>query len=95
MRCGLRVLVGAPAAAVAAMPRLASRARMRHAGKNRVGLLHVNVRPHVGGESGGKRVERRSADLFLATVRRMPTAKAEGLDRIGGRHRKGLGEARL
>ena len=34
-----------------------------------------------------------SADLFLATFRRMPTAIAEGLDRIGGRRRNGLGRA--
>ena len=33
--------------------------------------------------------------LFLATFRRMPTANAERLDRIGGSHRKGLGEMRL
>ena len=31
---------------------------------------------------------------FGATFRRMPTANAEGLDRIGGWHRKGLGETR-
>ena len=36
-----------------------------------------------------------SADLFLATSRRAPTANAEGLDRIEGWRRKGLGEARL
>ena len=35
------------------------------------------------------------ADLFLATLRRVPTANAEGLARVGGQHRKGLGEARL
>ena len=28
--------------------------------------------------------------LFLTTFRRTPTANAEGLDRIGGQHRKGL-----
>ena len=33
--------------------------------------------------------------LFRTTFRRMPTAHAEGLDRIGARHRKGLGETRL
>ena len=30
--------------------------------------------------------------VFSTTVRGMPTANAEGLDRIGGRRRKGLGE---
>ena len=35
------------------------------------------------------------ADLFLTTFRRMPTANAEGLERIGGYRRKGLGETRL
>ena len=32
---------------------------------------------------------------FLATFRGMPTANAEGLDRIGGWRRKGLGGTRL
>ena len=36
-----------------------------------------------------------SGYLFLTTFRRTPTANAEGLDRIGGQRRKGLGEARL
>ena len=37
----------------------------------------------------------KSADLFLATFRRMPTANAGGLDRTGGRRRKDLGHTRL
>ena len=32
---------------------------------------------------------------FEQTFRRMPTAIAEGLHRVGGQHRKGLGETRL
>ena len=42
----------------------------------------------------GQWAPRRAAvrvDLFLTTFRRMPTANAEGLDRVGGRHQKGLG----
>ena len=35
------------------------------------------------------------ADLFLTTLRRAPTANAEGLDPVGGWHRQGLGETRL
>ena len=35
-----------------------------------------------------------SADLFLTTLRRMPTANAEALDRVGGRHRRGPDETR-
>ena len=45
------------------------------------------------GWSGTRRVA--DANLFLTTVRRMPTANAERIDLIGGWHRKGLGETRL
>ena len=52
-----------------------------------------------GGEEVRERLARPGhgpgADLFLATFRRMPTANAEGLDRVGGQHRKGLGETHL
>ena len=34
-------------------------------------------------------------DRFLTTFRRMPTANAEGLDRVGGWRSKGLGQTRL
>ena len=34
-------------------------------------------------------------ELFLTSFRGTPTANAEGLDRIGGWHPKGLGETRL
>ena len=47
---------------------------------------HAVVHRAAVGASVGRR-----AFLFLTTFRRTPTANAEGLDRVGRYHRKGLG----